>query len=277
MRSPTPGSRAATSPGSGSPTSARPSSPGTPTAGEPLHRALVWQDRRTADRCAELKEAGHEDLVRERTGLVLDPYFSGTKIEWLLRNADGMRARRLRDDRLVAGLQAHRAPRHRLHERVAHAALRHPQARVGPRAVRAARRGPGEAARGAPVRRGLRHDDGVRRRGAGGGDRRRPAGGALRPGLPPRRDGEEHLRHRAASSCSTSASEAPEPREGILTTVAWGLESGDRLRARGGGLRHRRRGPVASRRARGHRRRRRDRGARRGRSTPTTASTSCPR
>jgi glycerol kinase len=61
-----------------------------PDSGEPLHRALVWQDRRTADRCAELKEAGHEDLVRERTGLVIDPYFSGTKIEWLLRNADGM-------------------------------------------------------------------------------------------------------------------------------------------------------------------------------------------
>jgi glycerol kinase len=61
-----------------------------PDTGEPLHRALVWQDRRTAERCAELKQAGHEDLVRERTGLVLDPYFSGTKIEWLLRNADGM-------------------------------------------------------------------------------------------------------------------------------------------------------------------------------------------
>ena len=60
-----------------------------PDTGEPVHRALVWQDRRTADRCAELKRAGHEDLVRERTGLVIDPYFSGTKIEWLLRNVDG--------------------------------------------------------------------------------------------------------------------------------------------------------------------------------------------
>jgi glycerol kinase len=54
-------------------------------SGEPLHRALVWQDRRTAARCDELREAGHEDTFRERTGLVLDPYFSGTKIEWLLR------------------------------------------------------------------------------------------------------------------------------------------------------------------------------------------------
>ena len=57
-----------------------------PRTGEPIHRALVWQDRRTADRCAELREAGHEALVRERTGLVIDPYFSGTKIEWLAAN-----------------------------------------------------------------------------------------------------------------------------------------------------------------------------------------------
>jgi glycerol kinase len=53
--------------------------------GEALHRAIVWQDRRTAARCDELREAGHEPLFRERTGLVLDPYFSGTKYEWLLR------------------------------------------------------------------------------------------------------------------------------------------------------------------------------------------------
>ena len=57
-------------------------------SGEPLHRAIVWQDRRTAARCDELKEAGKEELFRERTGLVLDPYFSGTKIEWLLREGD---------------------------------------------------------------------------------------------------------------------------------------------------------------------------------------------
>jgi glycerol kinase len=56
--------------------------------GEPLHRALVWQDRRTAARCAELREQGHLDLIRSRTGLVLDPYFSATKVEWLARNAD---------------------------------------------------------------------------------------------------------------------------------------------------------------------------------------------
>jgi glycerol kinase len=54
--------------------------------GVPYGRAIVWQDRRTADRCRELAEAGHLPLVRERTGLVLDPYFSGTKLEWLLRH-----------------------------------------------------------------------------------------------------------------------------------------------------------------------------------------------
>ena len=60
-----------------------------PDTGEPVHRALVWQDRRTAERCAELRDEGLEALVRERTGLVLDPYFSATKIEWLLRNVEG--------------------------------------------------------------------------------------------------------------------------------------------------------------------------------------------
>ncbi|MGZ5360125.1 MAG: glycerol kinase GlpK [Solirubrobacterales bacterium] len=59
-----------------------------PRTGEPAHRALVWQDRRTAGRCDELRAQGHLDLVRERTGLVIDPYFSGTKVEWLIRNAD---------------------------------------------------------------------------------------------------------------------------------------------------------------------------------------------
>jgi glycerol kinase len=51
--------------------------------GQPLHRALVWQDRRTAERCRHLEEAGHLDAVRQTTGLVLDPYFSASKLEWL--------------------------------------------------------------------------------------------------------------------------------------------------------------------------------------------------
>jgi glycerol kinase len=73
-----------------------------PQTGEPLHRAIVWQDRRTAARCDELREAGELDRVRATTGLVLDPYFSATKIEWLLREVDGL-AERARDGRAVFG------------------------------------------------------------------------------------------------------------------------------------------------------------------------------
>ena len=56
------------------------------STGRPCHRAIVWQDRRTAARCVELAEAGHLPLVRETTGLVLDPYFSGTKWSWMLEH-----------------------------------------------------------------------------------------------------------------------------------------------------------------------------------------------
>src|SRR2546423_346812 len=62
------------------------------TTGKPIHNAIVWQDRRTHDACAALGRAGHEKLVSERTGLLLDPYFSATKIAWLLDNVSGARA-----------------------------------------------------------------------------------------------------------------------------------------------------------------------------------------
>lgn len=61
--------------------------------GRPLQNAVVWQDRRTADRCRRLTEQGHGDLIRQRTGLVIDPYFSGTKLEWLLDRHDEARKR----------------------------------------------------------------------------------------------------------------------------------------------------------------------------------------
>ncbi len=61
--------------------------------GAPIHNAVVWQDRRTADRCRELSAGGHAGLIGERTGLVLDPYFSATKIVWLLDHVPGARAR----------------------------------------------------------------------------------------------------------------------------------------------------------------------------------------
>jgi glycerol kinase len=73
-----------------------------PASGQPLHKAIVWQDRRTAARCDELRAGGHEELVRARTGLVLDPYFSATKIEWLLEHVDGLRERAL-EGRAVFG------------------------------------------------------------------------------------------------------------------------------------------------------------------------------
>jgi glycerol kinase len=60
--------------------------------GKPIHNAIVWQDRRTADACAKLRAAGHERVVADKTGLVLDPYFSATKISWLLDNVAGARA-----------------------------------------------------------------------------------------------------------------------------------------------------------------------------------------
>ena len=66
--------------------------------GRPIANAIVWQDRRTAPVCAELKAAGHEAMVTERSGLLLDPYFSGTKAAWLLENVDGARARAGRGD-----------------------------------------------------------------------------------------------------------------------------------------------------------------------------------
>lgn len=59
--------------------------------GVPVHRAIVWQDRRTADFCAQLKAEGHAEMVADKTGLVLDPYFSGTKVKWILDHVDGAR------------------------------------------------------------------------------------------------------------------------------------------------------------------------------------------
>jgi len=66
--------------------------------GEPIHRALVWQDRRTADFCQELKDQGLEERIRSKTGLVLDPYFSGTKAKWTLDHVEGAREKAKRGD-----------------------------------------------------------------------------------------------------------------------------------------------------------------------------------
>jgi glycerol kinase len=68
--------------------------------GQPIHNAIVWQDRRTADTCRRLREEGHEAMVAARTGLLLDPYFSGTKLAWLLDHVEGSRARARRGELL---------------------------------------------------------------------------------------------------------------------------------------------------------------------------------
>ncbi|RZW17794.1 MAG: glycerol kinase, partial [Desulfobulbaceae bacterium] len=59
--------------------------------GEPVYRAIVWQDRRTSEYCNALSEAGHGELIAAKTGLLIDPYFSATKIHWILDNVDGVR------------------------------------------------------------------------------------------------------------------------------------------------------------------------------------------
>ncbi|MGO1626933.1 MAG: FGGY family carbohydrate kinase, partial [Halomonadaceae bacterium] len=61
--------------------------------GEPLYNAIVWQDRRTAEHCQRLRDDGHGEMVQERTGLLIDPYFAATKLAWLLEHVDGARER----------------------------------------------------------------------------------------------------------------------------------------------------------------------------------------
>lgn len=75
-------------------------------SGEPIHRAIVWQDRRTAQFCARIKADGAEPLVQQRTGLLLDPYFSATKIAWILDNVPGARERAARGELAVGTIDS---------------------------------------------------------------------------------------------------------------------------------------------------------------------------
>ena len=68
--------------------------------GEPIHNAIVWQDRRTADYCRTLREAGHDVMITAKTGLLADPYFSGTKLKWILDHVAGARERAAKGDLL---------------------------------------------------------------------------------------------------------------------------------------------------------------------------------
>ena len=174
--------------------------------GQAVHRAIVWQDRRTADICAKLKSEGHEPAISAKTGLIIDPYFSGTKVAWILDHVPGAReradARRadVRHRRLLSAVAAHRrqGARDRRHQRFAHAAVQHPHRPMGRRTAENPARAALDAARGegflAPFRR--QRSKPVRRRDCDLGHRRRPAGRHHRPGLLHARHDQIDLRHR---------------------------------------------------------------------------------
>ena len=202
-------------PPSASPTSARRCVAFDRSTGRPLHRAIVWQDRRTAALCAELTEAGHLPLVRATTGPRARPL--------LQRHQGGLAAppRRPRRSppttrtspsaRSTAGCcgtspagARGRHLRHRPVQRQPHPPARYGHALLVPRALRPLRRAPAHPPRGAAVGRPLRHRGARRPRPGAGGPRRRPrlgrarrpAGRALRAGLLRARHGQGHLRHR---------------------------------------------------------------------------------
>ena len=116
--------------------------------GEPVHNAIVWQDRRTADFCDRLKAHGAGAPIQAKTGLLIDAYFSASKIRWILDNVPGAQARAdagelafgTVDSWLVWKLTGGARARHRRQQRLAHDALQHPHAAVGRRAADAVRR-----------------------------------------------------------------------------------------------------------------------------------------
>ncbi len=75
--------------------------------GQPIYKAIVWQDRRTADYCRELREAGHAEMITNRTGLLADPYFSGTKLKWILDHVEGARARAAKGELLFGTVDSY--------------------------------------------------------------------------------------------------------------------------------------------------------------------------
>ena len=190
--------------------------------GRPRHRAIVWQDRRTAARCDELRAAGHEPLVRARTGLVLDPYFSGDQARVAPPRGRRRRRRRARvrhrrqlDPVAADRRRRRRRPRDRPVEREPHDAVRHRRARLVARAARPVRRSARRACRACCRAAG---DFGASDPACAAGlavpvdrHRRRPAGRAVRPGVLHARHDQEHLRHRLVR--------AREPRPGAPAAV----------------------------------------------------------
>ena len=203
--------------------------------GRPIHPAIVWQDRRTDEACAELRAGGHEELVRERTGLELDATFPATKLRWVLDHVDGARAA-AEDGRLAMATSrpgsctAWRRPRHRRRQRGPLAALPARRTGLGRRAARALRGAPSAAAAG----RGLGPDRraGIGRGGGPGTGRGgRPAGLAVRAALLETRGREGDARDGRLRP-RPGGRRAPRPPAGILASCAWRREI-DQLRARG--------------------------------------------
>ena len=275
------------SPPSASPTSARRSWPGTGAPGEPLHRAIVWQDRRTAARCDELAPPGTSPLVRDaRPAWCSTRTSPATKLEWLLHRGRRRRRRRsrVRHRRLLAAVEPDRrgGARHRpVATRAARCSSTSARLAWSDELLRPVRRAPlvlpevrpssgrfGVTAAG--LRRARRHP-GRRHRG-------RPAGGAVRAGVLRARDDEEHLRHRLVRAHERRRRRARRPSTACSRRSRGSSADGTRrLRPRGRDLRHRRRGAVAARRPRPHRERGRDRTAGRvGVRTPTACSSSRP-
>ena len=76
-------------------------------SGEPIYPGIVWQDRRTHDLCTKLKAEGHEEVIKEKTGLVLDPYFSASKIKWILDNVKGAREKASKGELLFGTIDSY--------------------------------------------------------------------------------------------------------------------------------------------------------------------------
>ena len=107
--------------------------------GDPVYNAIVWQSRQTAPICEDLKARGLVDEFRDKTGLVIDAYFSGTKVKWILDNVEGAREKAekrrspLRDHRLLAGLETdwRSSPYHRLFQRIPYTYVQHQRTEMG--------------------------------------------------------------------------------------------------------------------------------------------------
>jgi len=138
-------------------------------SGKPVHNAIVWQDRRTTDRVEQLEDDGMVETIRDKTGLEADAYFSATKAEWLLDNADPIKLERSRpqdirdraeegevlfgtiDSWLIYNLTGEHVTGG--HERLADDAVQHPRSRVGRRPPRGVLDPRGDVARGPPLER----------------------------------------------------------------------------------------------------------------------------